>query len=87
MPDPQAQPRFDDPAPDFKAQNKARKSVKGRKRSNHGRPKTALGGRAHQDAKASAARLRTGGLTGASDNTKARFKAGWQRMRAIQNGD
>jgi len=88
MPDPQAQPNYAEPRPDFAAKNTARKSARRKKSGrDHGRPKAAPGGRAHQDAKASAARLRTGGLTGASETTKARFKAGWQRMRDISSGD
>ena len=88
--DPEAQPRFDEPAPDFGAKNRAqkaaRKSGRQKGRGNHGRPKAALGGRAHQEAKASAARLRTRGLAGASDDTKARFRGGMRRLREISNG-
>ncbi len=86
MPDSQAQPDYAEPRPDFKAKNAARKAVRRKGRGNHGRPKAALGGRAHQEAKAASARLRAIGLKGASDNTKARFRDGMQRLRAISSG-
>ncbi len=86
MPDPQAQPDYAEPRPDFKAKNAARKAARRKGRGNHGWPKAALGGRAHQNNKAAAARLQNSGLTGASGNTKARFRGGMQRLRAISSG-
>ncbi len=84
--DPEAQPTWDRVRPGVKAEKAVQKPTQRKGGRDHGRPKAALGGRTHQEAKASGARLRTRGLTGASDSTKARYRDGMQRLRANLSG-
>ena len=91
--DPEAQPTWDRVRPGVKAEKAPQKPARRKGGRDHGRPKMALGGHAHQVAKASTARLRTRGLArGRGDDNaavnalKSRYRNGMRRLRAISSG-